>query len=211
MCYTYIMNEQLQVIKSWLGTGSINIFGLPMSGKDTVGVRLAEDLGGKFLSSGIIIRAIEAEEHLNLTAKGDLWPTDMFRARILPYLGSAELQDFPLILSSVGRWFGEEDDVIAACQNADHEIKAVILLNVSESDVIDRWQAAKASGDRGDRKDDRKLEVFERRLEEFRNKTLPVLQHYQKLGLLLSVDADASRETVYQNVLDALAAKASTK
>ena len=53
------MEEQLQKIKTWLGTGSINIFGLPMSGKDTVGIRLAERLGAKFLSSGIIVRAIE--------------------------------------------------------------------------------------------------------------------------------------------------------
>ena len=51
------MDEKIQFIKEWLGTGSINIFGLPFSGKDTVGVRLAEDLGGRFLSSGMILRA----------------------------------------------------------------------------------------------------------------------------------------------------------
>lgn len=43
------MEEQVQQIKAWLGTGSINIFGMPMSGKDTVGVRLAETLGGNFV------------------------------------------------------------------------------------------------------------------------------------------------------------------
>ena len=55
------MDEKLQFIKTWLKTGSINIFGLPMSGKDTVGVRLAEDLGARFLSSGMIIRAMEED------------------------------------------------------------------------------------------------------------------------------------------------------
>jgi len=45
------MEEKIVAIKKWLGTGSINIFGLPMSGKDTMGIRLAEALGGKFLSS----------------------------------------------------------------------------------------------------------------------------------------------------------------
>ena len=54
------LNEKIEMIKNWLGTGSLNIFGLPMSGKDTVGMRLAEDLQAKFLSSGIIIRAYEA-------------------------------------------------------------------------------------------------------------------------------------------------------
>ena len=51
------MEEKIEAIRKWLGTGSINIFGFPMSGKDTQGVKLAEVLGGKLLSSGIIIRA----------------------------------------------------------------------------------------------------------------------------------------------------------
>ena len=55
------MEEKIQKIKEWLGTGSINIFGLPMSGKDTQGIRLAEAIGAKFLSSGMIIRAMEQE------------------------------------------------------------------------------------------------------------------------------------------------------
>ena len=52
------MEEKIETIKEWLGTGSINIFGLPMSGKDTQGIKLAETLGAKFLSSGLIIRAM---------------------------------------------------------------------------------------------------------------------------------------------------------
>lgn len=204
LCYNKYMEDQLETIKQWLGTGSINLFGLPMSGKDTVGVRLAEDLGGRFLSSGLIIRAIEADEHLTLTAKGNLWPTDMFRERIIPYISREDLKDYPLILSSVGRWSGEEQPVIDACAKSGHHLKAAVVLNVSEADVISRWEAAKASGDRGDRPDDRKIEVFKTRLDEFRNKTLPVLNHYRDLGLLIPVDADTDRDTVYRNVVAAL-------
>ena len=40
------MEEKFEKIKEWLGTASVNIFGLPMSGKDTVGMRLAEKLDG---------------------------------------------------------------------------------------------------------------------------------------------------------------------
>ena len=57
------MEEKINTIKNWLQTGSINIFGLPMSGKDTQGIRLAEALNAKFLSSGMIIRAAEEEQH----------------------------------------------------------------------------------------------------------------------------------------------------
>lgn len=197
-------DEKITKIKNWLGTGSINVFGLPMSGKDTVGVRLAEMLGAKFLSSGIIIRAIEQQEHLHYTEWGKLWPTDMFKERILPYLESEELDGYGLVLSSVGRWEGEEEPVMEACERGGHPIKAVIVLNVSESDVMGRWRAAKALGDRGNRVDDRKEEVFQERIKEFRTKTLPVLQYYRGRGLLISAKADDTREKVFENVLDEL-------
>lgn len=202
------MEQQLETIKSWLGTGSINIFGLPMSGKDTVGLNLAEKLNAKFLSSGLIIRAIESEEHMHYTETGKLFPTDMFRDRILPYIAHSDLRDFPLVLSSVGRWAGEEIPTIETCKNSGHEIKAAILLNVSESDVINRWETAKELDDRGDRLDDRKLEVFKTRIEEFKTKTMPVIEHYRELGLLITINADDTRENVFNNVVTALANRA---
>ena len=69
--------QKISALKSWLGTGSINIFGLPMSGKDTVAVRLAELLDGKMLSSGIIIRAMEKDTSQPLSASGNLIPSDV--------------------------------------------------------------------------------------------------------------------------------------
>ena len=68
------MDDKLNTIKSWLGTGSINIFGLPMSGKDTHGLKLAELLGAKLLSSGMIIRAMESETHQNYSGKATSSP-----------------------------------------------------------------------------------------------------------------------------------------
>ena len=86
--------QKLLTIKNWLGTGSINIFGLPMSGKDTVGVRLAEAIGGKFISSGLIIRSNEALGAQNYTAKGELAPTNIFYDWVLPYFDKEELKPF---------------------------------------------------------------------------------------------------------------------
>ncbi len=198
------MNDKLSTIKNWLGTGSINIFGLPMSGKDTQGLRLAETLNAEFLSSGIIIRTKEAEIHKNYSGHGALIPTDVFYEWVLPYFEKPELKDSPLILSSIGRWSGEEDAVMSSAKNAGHEIKAVILLNLSEADVESRFEAAKTLGDRGDRQDDKDLETFRTRLLEFRTKTLPVLQHYNSLGLLINVNGDQSRDAVYDEIIDKL-------
>ena len=198
------LNEKLEKIKSWLGTGSLNIFGLPMSGKDTVGMRLAEDLQAKFLSSGIIIRAYEAEQNEDMTGSGKLIPTNTFYDIILPYFSREELRNDSLVLSSVGRWSGEEDKIMEAAKAGGHEIKAVVMLDLTEEEVKNRFEVAKELNDRGERADDANIEIFETRLAEFREKTMPVLNHYDELKMLVKVPASGSRDEVYTNVIDRL-------
>ena len=204
MCYNSHMEDKITVIKSWLDTGSINIFGLPMSGKDTQGLRLADALGAKFLSSGLIIRAKEAETGNGYSEHGALIPTNVFYEWVLPYFERPDLFKYPLVLSSIGRWHGEESAVINAAASAGHDIKAAIFLDISESDAESRFEAAKELNDRGDRKDDSDIETFRVRLDEFRTKTLPVLRHYKDLGLLIAVNGNQSREEVFTEIVDKL-------
>ena len=198
------MEEKIAIIKRWLGTGSINIFGFPMSGKDTQGVKLAEAIGGKLLSSGIIIRSKEAELHKNLTGKGNLIPTDTFYDWVLPYFKREDLKKYPLVLSSIGRWYGEEDIVMQTAEESGHEIKAAVLLNISEADVLDRFHKLQILNDRGVREDDKDLAIFQTRLDEFRAKTMPVLEHYKAMNLLVNVNGDQSREEVFREIVDKL-------
>ena len=209
MCYNDIMNDKIKTIKQWLGTGSINLFGLPMSGKDTQGIRLAEILGARFLSSGLIIRALEQETKQHYSDHGALIPTNVFYEWVLPYFNREDLRPYPLVLSSIGRWYGEEDAVMSTAAGSAHDIKAVILLNISEADVESRFDASKTLGDRGDRKDDKDIETFRTRLEEFRTKTLPVLQHYKNLDLLINVNGDQSRDEVFNEIVEKLYERAS--
>ena len=126
-------------------------------------MRLAEALGGKFLSSGLIIRANEELTRQHFSDKGDLTPTDVFYKWVLPYFEKEELKEFPLILSSIGRWSGEENKVMETAEKAGHPIKAAVILNISEADVMSRWQAVAELKDRGTRYDDEKPEVFQDR------------------------------------------------
>lgn len=203
------MEEKISKIKTWLDTGSINIFGLPMSGKDTQGVRLAEALNAKFLSSGMIIRAMESETKQNYSEHGELTPTNIFYEWVLPYFERRDLFEYPLILSSIGRWSGEENQVISIAAGAGHEIKAAIILDISEAEVENRFNAAKTLNDRGDRSDDKDLDTFKTRLKEFREKTLPVLQHYQTLNLLIRVNGNQPRDAVFAEIIEKLYQKAS--
>ena len=200
------MEEKVAKIKEWLGTGSINVFGLPYSGKDTVGLRLAELIGAKFLSSGLILRAAEKEdkELAKELAAGNLAPTDTFRRIIMPYFSRNDLADFPLVLSSVGRWEGEEYDIMDSAAKANHDIKAVILLNISEDETKKRWEAARVLGDRGERSDDREKGILDNRIHEFIEKTMPVIETYRKRGLLIPIHATGDRDVVFNSVIDEL-------
>lgn len=98
---------------------------------------------------------------------------------------------------------------MSVARSSGHPIKAVVMLQLSEQDAIERWEAAKLLNDRGLRADDANPEVFQTRINEFREKTIPVLRHYQELGLLVPVKADAPRDQVFANVIEALAGFAS--
>lgn len=202
--------DKINTIKEWLGTGSINLFGLPMSGKDTQGIKLAEALDAKFLSSGIIIRAMEQQHHKHYTKDGNLIPTNIFYEWVLPFFERRDLFRYPLILSSIGRWQGEEDQVLSVAAGSGHEIKAAIILNVSEVHVEQRFNEAKANNDRGERDDDKDITIFHTRLNEFREKTLPVVQHYKTLGLLIEVNGYQTRDAVFNEIIDKLYLKATS-
>ena len=110
------MMKQIEKIAEWLGSGSINIFGMPFAGKDTQGELLATALDAVRLSGGEILRNSVIPPHVQEAIDaGNLAPTDEYIDIVLPYLSKQEFAGKPLILSSVGRWKGEEGGVIAAC------------------------------------------------------------------------------------------------
>ena len=189
----------MEQIKNWLATGSINIFGLPYSGKDTVGKRLAADLGAEFISSGDLLRAAGEKTQ----ESGQLSPTNVFYDVVLPAFGWPEFDGKPLVLSSIGRWDGEQQRVIAATDAGGHPIKAVISLNISEDEVLRRWETSLAVGDRDDRSD-ATAEKITTRLAEYREKTLPVIEYYRGMGLLIDVNGEQSRDAVYDEVIERL-------
>ena len=98
---------------------------------------------------------------------------------------------------------------MSVAAGAGHEIKAVIIFNISEADVEKRFETAKKLNDRGEREDDIDIDVFKTRILEFRKKTMPVIQHYKTLGLLVEVNGDQSRDAVFNELVEKLYEKAS--
>lgn len=187
-------------ISEQLGTGSINIFGLPFSGKDTHGKELATLFSGALISGGDILRSNVGPQHIkDLIAQGYMAPTDEYIQIITPYFKQEKLKYVPLILSSVGRWSGEEKSIVDAAKVSGHEIKAVVYLKVSEQEVHRRWQLA----ERG-RHDDNELQILHKRFIEFKEKTLPVIEFYRQQGLLIEIDAMPVKKQVTGDILHRL-------
>lgn len=197
-------SAQIDLIKHWLGNGSINIFGRPFAGKDTQGQKLATALGGSLLGGGDILRNSVIPPHVDeVLRRGELIPSEDYVNIVLPYLSKSEFTDGPLVLSSVGRWLGEEQGVIAATEASGHPLKAVIYLDLSEQTVLERWKSLSTHDDRGGRYDDTES-VLATRLAEYRQKTIPVIEQYERMGLLLRIDGEASPDEVYSSILQAL-------
>jgi adenylate kinase len=202
------MESEIEKIKKWLGSGSINIFGLPFAGKDTHGRELSKLLEAPLIGGGEIIRSTLAPKHMkDHIATGQLSPTDEYLALVLPYLSQNKFADKPLILSSVGRWFGEHIPVRTAAADSGHPIKAVIFLDIDSSELHKRWEASLKLMDRGSRHDDAE-HVLDTRIHEFQTKTLPVIDFYRQQDLLIEIDGKPEKSLVSQTIISKLYEKA---
>lgn len=205
---------EISQVTDWLGSGSINLFGLPFAGKDTQGRLLADLFDAHLLGGGDILRGSVIPPQIRaIMDAGELIPTNDYLQIVLPYLEQDQFQGRPLILSSVGRWHGEEAGVIEATAQAGHPLKAVIHLQLDPETMRARWskdQEERSRGDRGNRSDDA-AGVIETRLAEFEQKTLSVIDFYREQGLLHEVDATAPAVEVTAAILEILAARASAE
>lgn len=202
--------NKIEAIKTWLGSCSINIFGIQFAGKDSIGVPLAKALGGEFISSGDIVRAAainskdeEIKAAAQTTETGVLTPTKEFQRLIVPYLTDKKLDDKPLVLGSVGRWIGEEDVVMRTLRAGGHDLRAVIILNITMDEVWRRWEKVRGTRN-GGRTDDLRRESVEKRLNEYETKTLPVIERYRQMGLAIDVDAMGPTPETLALVVNAL-------
>lgn len=194
--------RQLEEIKTWLGSGSINIFGMPFAGKDTLAHNLARELRGQIISGGDILRSSPDQVKIKqLMQTGELFPTDFYLGIILPFISQPSLKGKPLLLSSVGRWSGEEPTIMRACDTSGHPIRIVIHLNIDPDTVWKRFETSQSLQDRSHRHDDAR-HVLEVRLREYQKKTLPVIEFYKQHNLLIDIDGQKMIEDTTEAALD---------
>lgn len=165
------------------------LLGPPGSGKGTQAERLSSALETPAISTGELLRREVARETplgkevAATLASGrlveDAVMEELVRERLREEdaLGGFLLDGFPRTI--------EQAEALDRMLEADgRELDAVLQLDVSEEVLVRRALARKRADDRED--------VIRRRLRLYREKTEPLVEHYESRGLLRRIDGEAS-------------------
>jgi adenylate kinase len=196
----------VEVVRPWLGTGSINIFGLPAAGKDEQGRALSGLLGAVLLQPGVFMRlpgwlSDSATESMN---QGLLLRPEEAIELFTRLFREFTDPDKPFVLTSMGRHDGEQQSVMAAASEAGHPVRVVVLLSVTVAEAKRRQLLEVGRADREIRAD-RDPSIIDTRFNEFRVHTRPVIDFYRQEGILLEVDGTGTIEEVTLRLLQSLA------
>jgi adenylate kinase len=209
------------------------LLGPPGSGKGTQGERLQEDFRLPYYASGDILRAaVRDETELGQVAKeymdrGDLVPDDVIIGVIIERLDDAEAAD-GFILDGFPRTMPQAEAVDAALQKLGRDLTAALLIDVADEEVVRRLGGRRicvknshpfhvefdppkepdtcdVDGSRLIVRDDDKPEVVRHRLEQYHEKTEPLIDYYEEKGLLRRIDGAPAPDEVGDRIRALLA------
>lgn len=150
--------------------------------------------------------AIREETPLGLEVKpiydaGDLIPDDLMVGLIRERLSQPDTER-GFILDGFPRTLPQAEALDEMLAEIDRGLSAVLLFDLPEEVAVERLVGR--AGEQG-RTDDTP-EVVRHRLEVFRTKTKPLVEHYRSKGLLVDVHAERAIDEVRAEVQQALAA-----
>ena len=188
---------------------NIILFGPPGSGKGTQSEKLIDRYGLIHLSTGNLLREeISNRTKLGLEAKsymdsGQLVPDGvvigMIRSAITsnPDAEGFLFDGFPRTVAQ-----SEALDELLAENHA--EINAVLALEVSENELIERLlNRGKTSG----RSDDVNEQVIRARITEYENKTSPVASYYDQFGKVVRLKGEGDVDSIFDALCNEIEAK----
>ena len=183
------------------------LIGPPGAGKGTQASRLASSFGVPAISTGDIFRANVANQtELGLKVKailsaGEYVPDDITNAIVADRLREADAQRGFLLdgYPRTPEQVAELDRVLAA----EHEpLNAVVQIHADTDEVVARLLKRAAEQGRADDTED----VIRHRMSVYAEQTAPLIDVYEKRGILVTVDGLGAVDDVTQRILSALAA-----
>lgn len=177
------------------------LLGGPGSGKGTQAQRLRDRYQLSTIAVGDILRdAIAADTFLGIKAKpyvetGDLVPDELMIQFMRMRLLQSDTNN-GWILEGYPRTAFQAEELDFLLENFSQQLDRAIYLKLDEAVMVERSLARS-------RLDDRQ-EIIQRRLERFRQRTLPILEYYELRQKLLTINAALSPEQVEAEILEKL-------
>ena len=209
------------------------LLGPPGAGKGTQAARLRDDFDLPYYATGDILRAaVKEESELGREAKsymdrGDLVPDDVICRVVVERVDSQEARD-GFILDGFPRTIGQAEELEAAVGALGRRLTATLLIDAPDEEVTRRLSGRRVCKENGhtyhvefdppknegfcdsdgsplSQRDDDKPETVKHRLEVFHAQTKPLVEHYEKAGVLRRFDGTRAPDEVNGHIRATLA------
>ncbi|KAL0578436.1 bifunctional uridylate/adenylate kinase [Marasmius crinis-equi] len=191
----------------------IFVLGGPGAGKGTQCARLVEDFGFCHLSAGDLLRA---EQNREGSQYGELIRTCIKEGTIVPMEVTVKLLENAMRAAidekrtgdgwadGQGRFlidgFPRKMDQAEMFEHTVCPASAVLFFTTTEEVMLDRLlERGKTSG-----REDDNAESIKKRFVTYKEQTMPVIEHYAKVGKVVEIDSSVSIEEVHQKANTAI-------
>lgn len=204
------------------------LLGPPGAGKGTQAERLQEDFALAHISTGDMLRAqVAAGTELGRRAQeymsaGELVPDEVILGMIGDRISEQDARE-GFLLDGFPRNASQADSLGATLRQSDRRLTAVLLIEVSDEEVVRRLSGRRVctksghvyhvefdppkrqgicdqDGSRLIQRDDDKEETIRRRLEVYARQTSPLIDYYEEAGLLRRFDGTRTPEEVHDHI-----------
>ncbi len=182
------------------------MLGPPGVGKGTQGERLAQRYRARHVSTGDLLRAqVAGGTELGAQAqpfmdRGDLVPDELILGMVLEdVLGPTSPESY--VLDGFPRTVAQAKAAYEQAVASDRVLDAVVSLELDHDDLVRRLELR---GQDSGRADDDDEQTVRHRIEEYEQKTKPLLGYYEDRDILVHVDAKGSPDEVFDRICRAV-------
>lgn len=183
------------------------LLGPPGAGKGTQAARISAAWGIPHISTGEMLReAVAAGTELGrrvgeVMARGHLVPDELVGRVVVERLSRPDARS-GFLLDGFPRTVAQTELLDRILADLGVRLDAVLLLEIPEEVAVERMQTRRRQSETV--RDDDTVETFRERLRVYAEKTAPLIEIYEKKGLLRRIDGSGTIDEVFAKIRQAL-------